>query len=350
MEKTVKRLTRILALASLAFALTFAVAACSDDDDDGGATGNTGATTGATGATGTTGDTGATGAAGDVDLAGASFSVGSKEFTEQVILGQIAIAALENAGASIEDNTAIVGTDNVRAALTSGEIDMYWEYTGTGWSSHLGREISEAPESPDELAEAVAEADAENGVIWYETAPMNNTYALVTLASRADELEVTTISDYAELVNTNPDDASLCGATEWLVRDDGYIGLAETYGFELPDNLLTEFADTSGIAALVAQGNECNFGELFATDGPIAANDLVVLEDDMEYFVPYNLALTVRSEVDEEHGEALAAIFDRISEMLTDETMQGLNARVDVDGEDPAAVAESFLQENGLIQ
>src|SRR5690606_40344709 len=114
-----------------------------------------------TGATGATGATGTTGAGGDASLEGASFSVGSKEFTEQLILGQIAILALENAGANVDDNTGIVGTDNVRAALTSGEIDMYWEYTGTGWSSHLGREISDAPPSPEELAQAVAEADAE---------------------------------------------------------------------------------------------------------------------------------------------------------------------------------------------
>ena len=336
-----KYMTKILALAALAFALTFA-AACGDDDDDGDATG-AGGTAGATGATGDTG------AATAQPLEGASFSVGSKEFTEQLILGQIVVLALENAGATVDDNTGIVGTDNVRAALTSGEIDMYWEYTGTGWSSHLGREISEAPGTPAELAAAVTEADAENGVIWYETSPLNNTYALVTLSSRAAELGVTTISEYAELVSSDPASASLCGATEWLVRDDGYLGLAEEYGFELPDAQLTEFADTSGIAALVADGDECNFGELFATDGPIAANDLVVLADDLNYFVPYNVALTVRASVDDEYGAELAAIFDPISALLTDEVMQALNAQVDVDGEDPAAVAEAFLRENGFI-
>ena len=315
---------KILALASLAFVFTFAVAACGDDDDDGG---------------------------GGDGLDGASFSVGSKEFTEQVILGQIAVVALENAGASVNaEGVGIVGTDNVRAALTSGEIDMYWEYTGTGWSSHLGREISEAPGTPAELADAVREADEENDVIWYDESPLNNTYALVTLASRSDELGVSTISEYADLVSSEPEAASLCGATEWLVRDDGYLGLATEYGFDLPDAQLTEFADTSGIAALVAEGDDCNFGELFATDGPIAANDLVVLEDDLNYFVPYNVALTVRAEVHDEHGDALAELFDPISAALSDEVMQTLNARVDVDGEDPRAVAESFLSENGLME
>ncbi len=347
-----KHMTKILALAALAFALTFAVAACSGDDDDSSSasptattastsSGSTGAATGATGATGTSG----------ASLDGASFSVGSKEFTEQLVLGQIAVKVLENAGAKVDDKTGIVGTDNVRAALTSGEIDMYWEYTGTGWSSHLGREISDAPDSPEALATAVAQADKqENNVIWYNTAPMNNTYAVVTLKSRAEDLGVHTISDYADLVSSDPNSATLCGATEWLTRDDGYPGLAAAYGFDLPSDKLTEFGDTSGIASLVAKGDPCNFGELFATDGTISANDLVVLEDDKNYFVPYNVALTVDGDVDSQYGDALREIFNPITAKLTNETMQTLNAKVDVDGDDPADVAEGFLKDNGFIQ
>jgi osmoprotectant transport system substrate-binding protein len=319
-----KHTTKFLALAALGFVLTFAVAACGDDDDGGGGGGN---------------------------LDGASFSVGSKEFTEQLILGQIAAVALENAGATVDtQGIGIVGSGNVRTALTSGEIDMYWEYTGTGWSSHLGREISDAPGSPDELADAVREADAENGVVWFDTAPLNNTYAIVTLTSRGEDLGVSTLSDYAELVARDPEAASLCAATEWLDRADGFPGLAEAYGFDLPEGQITEFADTSGIAALVAQGDDCNFGELFATDGTIAANDLVVLEDDENFNVPYNVALNVRSEVNDEYGDQLRDIFNPISELLTDEVMQGLNARVDADGEEPRAVAQSFLSDNGLLE
>ena len=333
-----KHITKILALAAFAFALTFAVAACGGDDDNGG-------TTAATGAAGGTGA-----ATGAKSLDGASFSVGSKEFTEQLVLGQITVLALQNAGANVNDKTGIVGTDNVRAALTSGEIDMYWEYTGTGWSSHLGREISDAPDSPAALADAVAKADAdENGVIWYKPAPMNNTYALVTLSSRADDLGVKTISDYAKLVGSDPQKASLCGATEWLTRDDGYPGLATAYGFDVQDQL-TEFADISPIAALVKAGEQCNFGEAFATNGDIIANDLVVLQDDKNYFVPYNVALTVDKDVDAEYGDKLKAIFDPITAKLTNETMQSLNAKVDVDGMDPKDVAMGFLKDNGFIQ
>ncbi|MPY81615.1 MAG: hypothetical protein GEV04_25265, partial [Actinophytocola sp.] len=115
----------------------------------------------------------------------------------------------------------------VRAALDSGDIDMYWEYTGTGWSVILQREISEAPADTQELYQAVADADLEESqVVWLDAAEANNTYALATLSSRAEELGVTTISEFAELASSNPEAATLCGATEWLTRDDGYPGLA----------------------------------------------------------------------------------------------------------------------------
>jgi osmoprotectant transport system substrate-binding protein len=333
---------KTLALAGLAFVIAFAVA-CSSNDNNSSSSGSSTDSSGASAS-------GATGAASSEPLAGATFSVGSKEFTEQLILGKIAVIVLDEAGAEVKDNTGIVGTDNVRAALESGEIDMYWEYTGTGWSSHLGREISDAPDTPAALADAVAKADAdENGIIWYDTAPMNDTYALVTLASRADELGAKTISDYAKLANSDPAKASLCGATEWLTRDDGLPGLEEAYGFDIPDAQLAE-VEFSLINGLVPAGDQCNFGEAFATDGSIVANDLVVLKDDKNYFVPYNVALTVRKSVDDQYGTQLHELFDPISAMITDETMQALNARVDVDGEDPEAVAESFLVDNGFIE
>lgn len=338
----------LVAFSGLILAMFLAVA-CGDDDDDGGdATGATGG--GDTPATGATGGGATGGGGGDVSLDGASFTVGSKEFTEQLVLGQIAILALENAGASVEDSTGITGTENVRTALNSGEIDMYWEYTGTGWSTHLGREISEAPGESQAMYDAVAEADLENGVVWMEPAELNNTYALVTAAGRDEELGVTTISEFAELATNSVDDATLCAATEWLTRDDGYPGLEGAYEFTLPEGNINEFAETGPIAPLVAAGDECNFGELFATDGTIAANELVILEDDQNYFVAYNVALTVNQDIYNEHEEALTEIFNPITELLTDEIAQELNARVDADGEDPAAVAEDFLTENGLIE
>ena len=300
------------------------VVACGDDDDDGGANG--------------------------AGLEGVSLTVSGKEFTEQLILGQILVKALENAGADVDDQTAIFGSENTRSALESGDVDMYWEYTGTAWSVHLGREIGEAPGDPVELYNAVKEAELEeNGVVWMDMTEVNNPYALGTLRSRGEEMGITTISDYAELANSNPEEATLCGATEWLTRDDGFPALAADYGFELPDDSLAE-VEFSIIPSLVVEGDTCNFGEFFGTDGTIAANDILILEDDLNSFFAYNNALTVRGEIYDQYGDELDAIFGPISGALTSEVMRELNSRVDADGEEPSAVAESWLQENGFIE
>jgi osmoprotectant transport system substrate-binding protein len=316
-----RSLTRRVRLTAVLVAVAMAALACGGDDGNGG---------------------------GEGELAGASFTVGSKEFTEQLILGQIAVLALEDAGASVTDQTGITGTTNVRNSLTSGEIDLYWEYTGTGWSELLGNEIAEAPSDEQELFDAVAEQDLEeNDIQWLALAPVNNTYALATSQATADELGVTTLSDYAEAANDNPADASLCAASEFIDRADGLPGLQETYGFELPESALTE-VDLGIVFTRVPQGEPCKFGEVFATDGRIPANDMVVLEDDQSFFVIYNLAMTVRNDVYEQHPE-LEDVFTPIAEQLTTEELQQLNAQVDVDGLPVDQVAQRWLEDNEFI-
>ena len=294
------------------------------------------------------GDDGTTTPSGDGGLDGATIVVGSKEFNEQLLLGQIAIQALEAAGAEVEDQTGLQGTENVRTALTSGDIDLYWEYTGTGWVVHLGNEAGDAPSDTAELATAVKDGDAENGVVWLDPADANNAYAIAASAARAEELGVTTLSDYAALVEESPEDGSLCAAAEFLARDDGWVGVEETYGFDLPDANISE-VELNLVYARLPEADPCSFGEVFATDGRIVGNDLVVIEDDQGVFVKYNIAMTIRQEAYDAYGPALEEVFDPITELLTNEKMTELNAQVDVDGEDPADVAEAFLDENGLL-
>ncbi len=300
------------------------IVACSDDDDDSSRR--------------------------STSLNSVSITVSGKEFTEQLILGQILVKALEDAGADVNDQTAIFGSANTRAALESGDVDMYWEYTGTAWSVHLEREITEAPGDPVELYNAVKQGDLEeNEIVWLDMTQVNNPYALGILRSRAEDLGISTISDFAAIVNSNPEDATLCGATEWLTRDDGFPAVGVDYGFELPDQFLSEI-EFSIIPSQVVDGDTCIFGEFFGTDGTIAANDILILEDDLNSFFAYNNALTVRKDVYDEHGEALEDIFGPISAALDSEVMRELNSRVDAGGEEPAAVAESWLRENGFIE
>jgi osmoprotectant transport system substrate-binding protein len=281
-----------------------------------------------------------------IDLSGASVTVGSKEFTEQIVLGQIAVQALEAAGADVGNLVTITGSTNVRNALTAGEIDMYWEYTGTGWTTHFQHEPASAPAGEDALYQAVSEEDRQNGIAGLAPAPLDNTYAIATARGRDQELGVTTLSEYAALVNQDPAQARMCAAAEFLTRDDGWPGLEQAYGFDLPTDGVAEL-ELSLIPQEIASGANCNFGEVTATDGAVAANDLVLLEDDKEFFVPYNAAMTVRQEALDQHPQ-LAEVFNPIAEVLTTDLMRGLNERVDVGGELPEEVAEQFLQENGF--
>jgi len=283
-------------------------------------------------------------AAADVDLSGMSFTVGSKEFPEQLILGQITIQVLEAAGADVSDETGLVGSDTVRAALLAGDIDMYWEYTGTGWINHLG---NTAPvEGEQEQYDAVAEADLEeNGVTWLSPAPFNNTYAIATSAENAEELGVTSLSDQAAVAEDNPDAFTLCAAAEFLARDDGLPGLEEAYGFSFGDDVSQ--LELGLVYTSIDAGDPCTFGEVFATDGRIAALELTVLTDDEQFFPSYLPSLNVGEGV--EGIDQLEALFAPVAAALDNETISALNARVDVDGEQPEDVAASFLEDNGLI-
>ncbi|MGI8816901.1 MAG: glycine betaine ABC transporter substrate-binding protein [Pseudonocardia sp.] len=283
-----------------------------------------------------------------VKLDGATFRVGSKEFTEQLVLGQIAIQALKATGAKVEDKTSIQGTTNVRTGLTTGEIDMYWDYTGTGWTTLLKHTPLSAPRSTQALYDAVATEDlARNQVKWLSPAPLNDTYALATSAERAQQQNVRTISDYARLAAADPAKASICVASEFLSRDDGWPGVQKAYGFALPAEQV-KTVDLGVIYTQLPSGQQCNFGEVTSTDARVKANKLQVLEDDKKFFVLYNAAMTIRNDVFTKYPQ-LAQVFDPISQKLTNESVLAMNEQVDVGGELPEDVAKKFLQDNGFL-
>ncbi len=280
------------------------------------------------------------GAAADGELAGAELSVGSKEFTESILLAQITAAALENAGATVEDKTGISGSATVREALETGEVDMYWDYTGTGWVNILGNTTETVPE---DLYAAVVEGDAANDIAWLEPAPFENTYRIAVPASFAKENSLTTMSDAAAYIQVNADNGVVCAASEFINRDDGLPGLEAAYGFEFSS--VVEL-DLNLIYTQI--GEECSFGEVFSTDARIVSNDLTVLDDDQEFFVEYQGSMTLRQETLDEYP-AIAEIMAPISEALTNETITELNGRIDNDGEEPRDVADEWLESEGLI-
>ncbi len=281
-------------------------------------------------------------------LDGVSITVGSKDFDEQKILGNIAIAAMEDAGADVTDQINTGGTDVTRAALTTGEIDMYWEYNGTAWISFF--QETEPITDRIEQYEAVRDRDLEeNSLVWLQPADFNNTYGIAFPTEAAGDLgNPTKISDIGTLIADNPDAASLCVETEFASRDDGLPGLEETYGFEFPSANVA-ILDTALVYTQTDQRDPCNFGEVFTTDGRITGLDLTVLEDDLAFFPLYNPSPVFNKEVYDANADAYDAIFDPISAALTDEEMTMMNEAVSVNLEQPEDVATDWLTEQGLI-
>jgi osmoprotectant transport system substrate-binding protein len=277
------------------------------------------------------------------------FVVGSKDFAEQEILGHIAISALRAGGAEVIDRTGLGSTAEARQALRSGEIDLYWEYTGTGWLIGLGQA---APEDRRQLYPDLVRLDLErNGIAWLEPAPADNTYAIAVRedAGRQDpDLgAVRTISDLTELLREQPSKAALCVGPEFHERADGLPGLAAAYGLQLPPGGVLVLPDDTVYNA-VADGQRCSFGSVFATNGLISALGLRLLEDDAGYFVPYHPSVTMRRATVDEHP-ALADLFARISPGLDTRTLRDLSARVLVDGRSPADVADAWMREQDLL-
>ncbi|SDC47592.1 glycine betaine ABC transporter substrate-binding protein [Actinokineospora iranica] len=279
------------------------------------------------------------------DLAGVRIVVGSKDFTEQIVLGHITEFALAAAGADVVDLTNIQGSNSARQALLTGDIDVQWEYTGTAWVSYLGQ----TEPIPDERLqfEAVRELDRANGLEWLDFAPLNNTYAFGMRREVAERLGITTISQLAEAVTRDPALGVFCVETEFVSRDDGFPGVQQAYGFRAaPANM--KIFGAGAIYQALANG-ACTFGEITSTDGRTLALDLTVLVDDRKFFPQYNAAPVVRTDFLAAHP-GVRDVLAPLAERLDNGTMQRLSAQVDVYGADPVEVARDWLVREGFIR
>ena len=275
-------------------------------------------------------------------LEGVQITVAAKDFTEQLILGNMLSTILGTAGADVTNLTNTPGSFGVRQALLDGDADIAPEYTGTGWINYLGNEEP----IKDETAQwqAVNEADRANGLTWLPPAPMNNTYAFAIREDAARRLGVSQLSDLRKLDRS---DLTFCVESEFASRNDGFVPMLQTYGLSRADLGRVTTLDTGVVYTATADG-DCNFGEVFTTDGRIPALNLRVLEDDKKFFPLYNLTEVIDSNLLAEHPE-LEEIFAQLNPKLTNETMLTLNAKVDNDGEDPALVARRWLIDQGLV-
>lgn len=277
-----------------------------------------------------------------VSLEGQTYAVGGKDFDEQLVLCQIAVAALESVQATVTDRCNVGGTQAARDALLAGDIDLYWDYNGTGWITFLGETTPIADE--EEQYVAVRDRDlAENDIHWIGRTPFNNTYAFAVEEEQAAELNLATLSDMAAYINSGQPGA-VCIETEYSSRDDGISGLQETYGFQVAAPTILQ---TGAIYQATADG-DCLFGLVFTTDGRIPELGLRVLEDDQRYHPNYNASVTVRGEA-YDRDPNIAQVFEPIAAALDNETMAGLNKQVSSDGIAPREVARTWLAEEGFI-
>lgn len=270
---------------------------------------------------------------------GDAVSVGSKDFTEQLILGEMYALMLEEAGLPVERKLNLGGTPVAQAALESGDIDLYPEYTGTGLLTVL-----KLPANSD--AEAVYQTVADEykeqfNLVWLDPAPMNNTQALAMTEEKAQSLGIRTLSDLAAKAST----VTMIGPPEFEVREDGLPGLKQAYG---GFDLAAYKAVDAGLRYRGLIAGEADVAVAFGTDGEISAYNLVVLEDDKNLFPPYQVAPVVRQEALEAHPE-IADALNQLSPLLNDGVMRDLNFEVSGNQREPAEVAREFLVNSGLI-
>jgi osmoprotectant transport system substrate-binding protein len=265
--------------------------------------------------------------------------VGSKDFTEQFILGEMYAQILEHAGLKVERKLNLGGTPVAHAGLLSKQIDLYPEYTGTGLLTVLKLPVQSNPQA---VFDTVAKSYQEKFQLkWLQPAPMNNTQALVMTSAQARKSGIQTLSDFV----AKAAGLTLIGPPEFEAREDGLPGLKKVYGdFQLKKYIPAD----AGLRYQALRSQQADVAVGFGTDGEISAFNLLLLKDDKNLFPPYQVAPVIRQQVLETHPQ-IATLLNALAPKLTDQVMQRLNFQVSGKQQEPAAVAQEFLRQSGLL-
>ncbi|MFN4060017.1 ABC transporter substrate-binding protein [Paracoccus hibiscisoli] len=277
-------------------------------------------------------------------------TVSSKIDTEGGLLGNMILMALQDAGLPVQDRLQLGGTPIMRDAITSGQIDIYPEYTANG-AFFFNEADSEVWKDAQAGFDRVSELDMEqNEIVWLKPSPANNTWAIALRQDLAQENGLETMSQMGEWI-AGGGAIKLAASTEFVTSAAALPAFQETYGFALTPDQLVQLSggDTAAtIAAAAQQTSGVNAAMVYGTDGGIAPAGLVVMADDQGVQPVYQPAPIIRAEVLQAHPEIrdiLAPIFDS----LDLETLQELNGRIQIGGEPAATVARDHLTQAGLL-
>jgi osmoprotectant transport system permease protein len=267
-----------------------------------------------------------------------SIVVGAKAYTEQDILGNaLQILVEENTDIRVEYKREL-SSNVLFAAMQSGDVDLCVDYTGTVYANYLGyNDIKTSDEVYDISAQ---ELDRDYGLLMLEPLGFNNTYTITVRPDTAEQYGLKTYSDLAKVSQ-----GLVLGVNfEILNRADGIPNLKKTYDMEFKDEVAIE----GTLRYTAINSDEIQVTNAFSTDGLLLEYELVVLEDDKQFFPPYHAAPIIRAEAAEAYPE-LVELVNRLAGSLDDQTMRELNYRVDGQRENPADVARDFLTSRGLI-
>ncbi|MDG5472664.1 glycine betaine ABC transporter substrate-binding protein [Jeotgalibacillus sp. ET6] len=276
-------------------------------------------------------------------IAGKEVTVGGKNFTEQYLLSEMTAFLLTEEGFKVNQMNNL-GSTVVRSALENGQVDLMWEYTGTALITYMGEEPIADPE---EAFNKVKEVDSKQNINWINMSDVNNTYALAMRSEQAEELGIESISDLAAYINENPGELTMASDAEFANRPDGLPGVEETYGFEFGSAQISQM--DIGLTQRALDNEQVEVSVAYETDATIKNYDLVVLEDDKQFFPPYRAAVSINEDVYEEYPE-IEEITAILAENLDSTIMRELNYRVDIEGESVSVVAYEWLVENGLLE
>jgi osmoprotectant transport system substrate-binding protein len=288
----------------------------------------------------------ATPAAGQIvknpDNAKVSLKIGSKNFTEQKVLGEIYAQGLAAAGYTTTTDLNLGDEQTALKAVKGGQIDAYPEYTGTALLSFFKKKAADLPKDPQAAYQQAKTAFEKQKLTAFPPTPFTDSNEVAVTQKTATKLGLKNISDLSKVANT----LTLYGTPECRQRMDCLLGLEKIYGLKFkkfvpvaPDQRHEVLANGRADVSIV-----------FTTDPQIKRNKEVLLNDDKGMFPPYNSTLVMKQATADKAGPDLAKTLDLLQKPLTDDAMQELDARVDIDKKDPAEVAKEYLSETGLVK